>query len=124
MGTCAQEKHLIAPVSRIYLVHGDSGEPIGSSRADDQGPPLQGVHGLVHERVAAHEVNHFIGVVLGGLHGRRERSSRALQARDERQASRAICEKLNVLDYGRMLASGDPQTVIKDPKVVRAYLGD
>lgn len=35
-----------------------------------------------------------------------------------------ICEKLNVLDYGRMLASGDPQTVIKDPKVVRAYLGD
>lgn len=35
-----------------------------------------------------------------------------------------ICEKLNVLDYGRMLASGDPQTVIKDPRVVRAYLGD
>lgn len=35
-----------------------------------------------------------------------------------------ICEKLNVLDYGRMLASGNPQEVIKDKKVISAYLGD
>ena len=35
-----------------------------------------------------------------------------------------ICEKLNVLEYGRMLASGNPQDVIKDEKVIRAYLGD
>ena len=35
-----------------------------------------------------------------------------------------ICEKLNVLEYGRMLVSGNPQDVIKDEKVIRAYLGD
>lgn len=35
-----------------------------------------------------------------------------------------ICEKLNVLEYGRMLASGNPKDVIKDEKVIRAYLGD
>ncbi|NWO26128.1 ABC transporter ATP-binding protein [Peptostreptococcaceae bacterium oral taxon 081] len=35
-----------------------------------------------------------------------------------------ICEKLNVLDYGRMLASGNPQEVIKDERVISAYLGD
>lgn len=80
MGTCAQEKHLIAPVGCIHLVHGDGGEPVGGARADHQGPPLQGVHGLVHERVAAHEVDHLVGVVLGGLHGRCEGPARTLQA--------------------------------------------
>lgn len=80
VGTCAQEKHLIAPVGRIHLVHGDGGEPVGGARADHQGPPLQRVHGLVHERVAAHEVDHLVGVVLGGLHGRREGPAWALQA--------------------------------------------
>ena len=35
-----------------------------------------------------------------------------------------ICEKLNVLEYGRMIASGNPQDVIKDEKDLRAYLGD
>lgn len=35
-----------------------------------------------------------------------------------------ICEKLNVLDYGKMLSSGLPQEVIKDEKVINAYLGD
>lgn len=35
-----------------------------------------------------------------------------------------ICEKLTVIEYGRMLASGNPQEVIKDERVIRAYLGD
>lgn len=34
-----------------------------------------------------------------------------------------ICERLIVLNYGTILASGDPSEVINNPKVVEAYLG-
>lgn len=34
-----------------------------------------------------------------------------------------ICERLVVLNYGQILASGDPKEVINNPKVVEAYLG-
>ena len=34
-----------------------------------------------------------------------------------------ICERLVVLNYGQILASGGPQEVINNPKVVEAYLG-
>ena len=35
-----------------------------------------------------------------------------------------VCEHLVVLDYGRIIASGDPLTVVNDPKVVTAYIGE
>lgn len=34
-----------------------------------------------------------------------------------------ICEELTVLEYGRTIAHGDPQTVAHDPEVIKAYLG-
>lgn len=34
-----------------------------------------------------------------------------------------ICERLTVLDYGRILAEGNPHTIINDAKVIEAYLG-
>ncbi len=34
-----------------------------------------------------------------------------------------ICERLTVLNYGSILAEGDPRTTINDERVVRAYLG-
>ena len=34
-----------------------------------------------------------------------------------------ICERLVVLNYGQILASGDPKEVIHNPQVVEAYLG-
>ena len=35
-----------------------------------------------------------------------------------------ICEKLTVLNFGQELASGDTSTVLNDPKVITAYLGE
>ncbi|MCW2963955.1 MAG: braF [Actinomycetia bacterium] len=35
-----------------------------------------------------------------------------------------ICNRIYVLDYGRMIAEGPPEQIRDDPRVVRAYLGD
>ncbi|MDD3367562.1 MAG: ABC transporter ATP-binding protein [Lachnospiraceae bacterium] len=35
-----------------------------------------------------------------------------------------ICEKLTVLNFGKVLCQGDTTTVLNDPEVIKAYLGE
>lgn len=35
-----------------------------------------------------------------------------------------ICEKLTVLNFGQVLTQGDTSTVLNDPEVIKAYLGE
>ena len=35
-----------------------------------------------------------------------------------------ICEELTVLNFGQVLAQGDTKTVLKNPEVIKAYLGE
>ncbi|MEE3378642.1 MAG: ABC transporter ATP-binding protein, partial [Lachnospiraceae bacterium] len=35
-----------------------------------------------------------------------------------------ICEKLTVLNFGRILTQGETKTVLADPEVIKAYLGE
>ena len=34
-----------------------------------------------------------------------------------------ICNRIYVLDYGKLIAEGPPERIRDDPDVVRAYLG-
>jgi branched-chain amino acid transport system ATP-binding protein len=34
-----------------------------------------------------------------------------------------LADRIHVLDYGRTIANGEPEAVLKDPEVLRAYMG-
>ena len=34
-----------------------------------------------------------------------------------------LADRVHVLDYGRTIADGEPEAALKDPEVLRAYIG-
>jgi branched-chain amino acid transport system ATP-binding protein len=67
-----------------------------------------------------HEESERLIAVLRRLKGR----FAMLLVEHDMTAVFALADRISVLIYGRILASGLPDTVRKDPQVVAAYLGD
>jgi branched-chain amino acid transport system ATP-binding protein len=36
----------------------------------------------------------------------------------------SVCDRVAVLDFGRLICAGAPEAVRSDPRVLEAYLGD
>ena len=43
---------------------------------------------------------------------------------NESVKAKGICERVTVLNYGRVLRSGVTDEVLSDPEVIKAYLGE
>ena len=53
----------------------------------------------------------------------RERGLTVLLVEHDMQAVMGLCDRITVMDFGKLLAEGKPEEIRSDPRVVQAYLG-
>lgn len=58
------------------------------------------------------------------LDARAERGVSVLLIEHHMDVITGICDRMLALNYGEMIASGIPREVVKDPRVIKAYIGD
>jgi branched-chain amino acid transport system ATP-binding protein len=58
------------------------------------------------------------------LDARAERGVSVLLIEHHMDVIIGICDRMLALNYGEMIASGIPKEVIRDPRVIKAYIGD
>jgi branched-chain amino acid transport system ATP-binding protein len=54
----------------------------------------------------------------------RDRGVTVLLVEHDMQAVMGLCERITVMNFGRLLAEGTPEEIRSNPDVIRAYLGD